>query len=348
MGIVGPGRKGSTIDDEAGLRWLLNYDATPSSHASAYIANPRTRIVAVAARTPESLKRFSDRWKLHSLSLYTDYREMLEKESLDIVSVTTHADLHAEVTVAAVNAGVMGVVCEKPMATSLEECDEMIEACDKSGTVLLVNHPRRFHPAFQRAKERLEQGAIGELYTIIGMIWPPLIHNGTHVFDMLRFFAGEADWALGYVARVGSDAGGYGMVHFESGVTALVDVASNQACEFQLLGSDGRLAIDQFTEGFQLCGYRDLAPTEPDRPWYQFRPRARSGQVFPSGVFKPPMQAAVQELIDCMGSGRTPRSSGREGRAGLELALVFHISTLKNSSRVALPLGDRSFRVLAR
>ncbi|HID05513.1 MAG TPA: Gfo/Idh/MocA family oxidoreductase, partial [Armatimonadetes bacterium] len=264
VGIVGCGRKASTIDDEASLRWLTNYDVTPSTHTSAYLANPRTQIVAVAARTEESLQRYAERWQIPDLHTYTDYEEMLDKESLDIVSVVTHADLHAPVTIAAAQAGVKGIICEKAMATSLIEADEMIRTCEANNVKLLINHPRRYHPTFLRAKQMLEDGAIGKLTSMRGAIWTFLLHNGTHVWDMFCFFAGEPKCVWGYVAHENiNDPGGYAMVQFESGAFAFADVLTMQGCNFQLYGTDGMIHIDMFRDGFRIEVYEDVVPATP-------------------------------------------------------------------------------------
>ena len=186
VGIVGLGRKAATIDDEH--RWLTNYDASPCSHAAHYTTHPGTRIVAICDHNPAKLDAFRERWG--DASAYTDYCEMLAAERLDIVSVTAHAASRAEVTVAASEAGVRGILAEKAMATSLAEADRMIEVCRERGAKLLVNHPRRFHPTYARALEALRRGEIGELRAMAGMIYTALIHNGSHLFDMFRLFAG--------------------------------------------------------------------------------------------------------------------------------------------------------------
>lgn len=353
VGIVGCGRKASTIDDEACLRWLTNYDVVPSTHVSAYLQNPNTKIVAVAARTEESLRRFVDRWKLEDVRTYTDYRKMLENENLDIVSVVTHADLHAEVTIAAARAGVKGIICEKAMATSLREADEMISECERNNVKLLINHPRRYHPTFIGAKRMVESGVIGELRSMYGAIWTFLLHNGTHLWDMFCYFAGEASNVWGYVAEGGGpDPGGAAMILFKSGVIAFADVMTMRGFSLQLYGSDGMIRIDMFREGLWLEVYEDVIPPTPDRPYYQFRPKrlVRGEHIEVERPFTPPMQAAVQDLVDSIREDREPLSSGYDGRMALEIGIAIHASARRNGAAVTLPLdgNDRALRVLSR
>ena len=82
---------------------------------------------------------------------YSSYEEMLQREELDIVSVCTHAPLHAPVTLAAAEAGVKAVFCEKAIATSLAEADAMVAACDERNVKLVINHTRRWDPYYETA-----------------------------------------------------------------------------------------------------------------------------------------------------------------------------------------------------
>jgi predicted dehydrogenase len=347
VGIVGLGRKAATIDDEQ--RWLTNYDASPCCHAAHLTTHPRTRIAAVCDHNPIKLDAFRRRWG--DASAYTDPDEMLGRERLDIVSVTTHAQSRAEVSVAAAEAGVRGILAEKAMATSLAEADRMIEVCGERGVKLLVNHPRRFHPTYARALGALRRGEIGGLRAMCGMIYTALIHNGSHLFDMFRLFAGEADWVSASVApgRGDSDPGGQGMIGFSGGVAAHADVASMQGFELMLLGEVGRIVINSFHDGYERWTYRTPDVDASDK-WFQFGPN-RTADVEhvpnPEG-WTPPMRAAIDELIAAVDEDRAPASSGEDGRAALEMGLAFHASSAREGARVSLPLADREWRVVSR
>ena len=346
VAIIGCGRKASSIDDEQ--RWLANYDALPCSHASAYSACPRTQIIAAADPDREKLEAFGNRWSVPAL--YPDWQQMLEKESPDIVSVVSHAPLHAAATIDAARAGAKGMICEKAMATSLAEADEMIAECANAGTMLLVNHPRRYHPTYALAKAALDAGEIGELRAMSGFHFNALIHNGTHLFDMMLFFAGPAKWVSGSTAAgEAGDPGGFGAVGFDSGVVGLVEMQSLQGFELALLANAGRIVINSFEEGFQLWRCRDRRPRS-EGAWFQYG-AGKDAEVerrLPPGPIKPPMLAAVQDLIESIEQGRPPRSSGEDGRAALEIGLAFHKSSTGGMARVNLPLADTLLRVESR
>ncbi len=351
VGMIGLGRKALTIDDETHLRWLTNYEKPPTTHFSAYQALEQTELVAVCARSTASIERFYQRTGLRQVRGYTDYREMLEREHLDIISVCTHTPEKPAIVIACAEAGVKGVICEKAMATSLREADQMIEACDKSGTRLLINHPRRYHPTYQKAKEVLRTGSLGPITGLRGSLWTWLIHNGTHLWDIMRYFAGDASSVCGWLRdEPGPDPGGYGVIQFTSGAVGFADAGGGQGFQLEILCSNGLVRIDTFTPGFYWEVYGDVYPPDPQRPAYQFRPRkiVYRDHWTPSDDFLPPMQAAVQDLLGSIEMGRPPVSSGREGRAALEIGLAFHSSHRQGNRPVSLPLTDRNLRVVSR
>ncbi|GAA0614575.1 Gfo/Idh/MocA family oxidoreductase [Virgibacillus siamensis] len=95
---------------------------------------------------------------------YADYHEMFKDEEIDAVSVCTPNALHAPVSIAALEAG-KHVLCEKPMATSSEEAEGMINAAEKSGKKLMIAHNQRFVPSHQKAKELIASGEAGRIYS---------------------------------------------------------------------------------------------------------------------------------------------------------------------------------------
>ncbi|MBS4172835.1 Gfo/Idh/MocA family oxidoreductase [Bacillus sp. FJAT-49736] len=97
--------------------------------------------------------------------VYTDWKEMLEQEPLDVVVIASAVHLHKEMTLAAFEKGIH-VVCEKPMALHLFETEEMIHARNKSGKLGLINHEFRFLPARTKVKEIIESGVLGEIMHI--------------------------------------------------------------------------------------------------------------------------------------------------------------------------------------
>lgn len=344
-GIIGCGRKAATLDDETRCR--TNYSIPPDAHAAAYRLIPTVALVAAADPNESKLRVMRERWDVPAL--YADYREMLAREHLDLVSVTTRAPLHAAVTIAAAEAGVRGILCEKAMGTSLRETDAMIEACRRTGTTLLINHTRRWHPTYVRARETLHAGVIGALRCIVGICPGPLIHNGTHLFDLMRFFGGEVAWVSGEIRPgVGQDTPGRAMLAFTNGAVGFVDLDSNLGLALELQGTTGRLFIDPGEDGFTVWEYTDT-PRSEGAAWYQGSAcRQRASRHVSSGEGGGTLVAAIEELVACVEEGRESRSNGEDGRAALELALAVHRSHAQGGSRVTLPMDDRALAVASR
>ncbi|HET6781756.1 MAG TPA: Gfo/Idh/MocA family oxidoreductase [bacterium] len=344
-GIIGCGRKAATLDDEERCR--TNYSIAPDAHAAAYKQIPEVALAAAADPNASKRDLMRERWGVPAV--YKDYREMLTREDLDLVSVTTRAPLHAEVTIAAAKAGVRGILCEKAMATSLREADAMIEACKRARTKLLINHTRRWHPTYARATETVRAGAIGALRCIVGVCPGPLIHNGTHLFDLMRLFGGDVKWVCGEVQPGGAqDAPGRAMLAFQNGAAGFVDLDSSVGLALELQCTTGRILIDSSEDGFAIWEYQD-PPRSSGLAWYQGNAcKPRSIRHVDSGGGVGTLVAAITELITCVEEDHEGRSSGQDGRAALELALAVYQSHAHGGMRVTLPLQDRALTVPSR
>ncbi|MBM3892213.1 MAG: Gfo/Idh/MocA family oxidoreductase, partial [Verrucomicrobia bacterium] len=158
VALVGCGRMAGFIDRE-----VEHYPAIklPYSHAAAFAACPDLEMVACCARRQESVDRFRAKWNVPRG--YLDWREMIERERPDIVSITTHAELHAPITISAAEHGVKGIYCEKAIALSLAEADRAVAACRRAGAHLMIGHLRRWHNVHIAAVEFIRSGALGPL-----------------------------------------------------------------------------------------------------------------------------------------------------------------------------------------
>ena len=170
-------------------------------HAKAYQQHGKVNLVAAADINPEALNKFADQFSVSAK--YTDYREMLKKEALDLVSVCTWQGTHTEVTIAAAESGVKGILCEKPMAVNLGEADAMIEACDRSGTKLVICHQHRFDVINVEARKLVLEGVIGQPTMVFRRTRDGLLNSGTHFIDGVRYLLGdpETEWVMGQVER---------------------------------------------------------------------------------------------------------------------------------------------------
>src|SRR3712207_2475694 len=122
-----------------------------------------TELVAVASPTPGNAEALARR---HGIPAhYADYREMLRDPAIELVSVTAPNRLHARITIDAARAG-KHVVCEKPLCMTLEEADEMIDACARAGVLLLYAEELFFAPKYVKAKRMADEGAFGRVHLV--------------------------------------------------------------------------------------------------------------------------------------------------------------------------------------
>ena len=120
-------------------------------------------VVAVASPSKGHAADFAKR---HGVpQAYTDYRELLKDPAVELVSVTAPNHLHAQITIDAARAG-KHVVCEKPLCITLEEADEMIDACRRAGVLLLYAEELFFAPKYVKAKQMADEGAFGRIHLV--------------------------------------------------------------------------------------------------------------------------------------------------------------------------------------
>ena len=341
VGVIGCGRMGSTIDDEVQGNTSV---ILPFSHTAAYMEEPRVHVVAAADVDPDKRAAYRQRWDVERV--YESHTDLLEREKLDIVSVCTRAEERPDVVIACAEAGVKVIYAEKPLAWTLGEAEAMVAACRRHGVKLGVGCLRRWHPFYRKAKQLIDEGAIGQVLQVTGYCASNLSHDGSHWVDLMRYFAGDApvDWLVG---EIGSSAamsddrdryGGNAYVAFRNGVRGYLRMMGTGAAvqEWDIIGEQGRIrALDGGRE-FEL--WRREGNGKTDRPVREAFPRP---QRLPS-----PTSQAVADMIQCLETDKEPDCNGEDGYAALEIALAMRESYRRGSARVDLPLGDKEARLI--
>ncbi len=344
--VIGLGRMGSTYDDEVKYGGTVY---TPYCHGPSYFYSTQTELVAGADPHDEQRSLFGERWGLSDDHLYTDYREMLEKERPDIVSVTTTASIRARIVQDVAGSGARGIWAEKPIAISLAEADAMVEACRENGVAFAINTARRWMPSYTEAKHILNSGDLGAVLQVTANFPCGLSHNGSHMLDIIRFLAGgDVEWVFGEMesdeaAARDEDLAGHCYLAFDNGVRAFArttDCGTVARGEIDVICENGRIVCQEGPAEYTV--YR----TEPLSEGAQRR-------GMPAARYPVPMPARMQgtgitiieDLIESMDTGRQPKASGEDGRAALETAIALRESHRRGGVRVALPIEDRSLRI---
>lgn len=334
LGFVGAGDQ---VSGDAIGQQVVNLDGT---HAQALAAHPQVQLVSGSSRDAGRRKRFEERFGIDRT--YADWREMLSSEDVDIVSVATNSPYHAEITAGCAEAGVRAVLCEKPIATRLSDADRAIATCREHGTLLVVNHNRRWHPLWRMVRDEVRNGAIGEVsHAMVHWATGRLGNVGTHIFDALRLLLGaEPEAVSGTLDPVLSpdcrgpeyrDPGGWGLVAFDNGVKAFVHAPqeAKHPLGVRIVGGLGQVTVQRSDALLELWagGTRTLTT-----------PRAAPNS----------MELAVQDMVTCLAGRGQPASTGEDGLAALEVIVGFHLSDRLCGQWVRLPVSgrDRELEVL--
>ena len=343
--VIGLGRMGSTFDDEitqGGSIFL------PYCHTPAYVASPLTTLVAGADPHDEQRSIYGERWGLNNGHLYTDYREMLEQESPDVVSVCTTARVRAEILIEVARSGAKAIWAEKPLALTLEEADEMVAICDELGVRVAINTARRYNPYFAHIRGRIDRGELGDILQVNVHAQCGLSHNGSHAIDALRFLAqnGNVEWVFGEMESDEAAAGeddlmGNGYLAFDNGIRGFLRSTPCGVANWDtdVIGTEGRARTMYMCSGAEYTHLAEGGLRGRGVP-------VRSSVPFPASPEGMGI-TIIRDLLESVEQKRRPRSSIHDGHQSLEIAMALRESHRRGGQRVDLPLANRSLRILS-
>ena len=311
------------------VRWGLIGcgDIAQKRVAPALLESPQSELVAVSRLNTELVDEFADRFKVQRR--FDRWQQLVQSDDIDAVYVATPVNLHAEQTIAAIEAG-KHVLCEKPMAMNVAECDRMIAAAETNGVKLGIAYYRRFYPLVRRMKELIDSGEIGKpiVAQVDAFEWfnpgssnprawllQPEISGGgpmfdfgchriqllLHLFGPLRAIKSVASTAL--FDRMVEDTASASF-EFSQGTVATLTVSHavmDPRDSFTVWGSEGSMTTEVLNEGKLIITTRDGQRTETHLP--------------AENIHQPLVEDFVQAVID----DRQPSVPGELGRAVAEV-----------------------------
>lgn len=312
-------------------------------HALAFSKTPNAVLAAVCDANKERAKALADK---HNIKWYVSYSKMLERGDIDAISVCTPHVFHTEHCFLAAEA-FKHVLCEKPLAETLEKCDKIIATTKEAGVNLMVAHNHRFYDANVMTKKFLKEKAIGNLIMARDSVLDYLpytnwimskemgggafMFNVIHIIDRLRWWLdSEVDSVFGkigtYVWNGDAEDNGAAFLTFRNGVYSVIQASMSSQIKniiTELLGTEGILQVNTW-RGVKL------AKRKKWKTLYEVENWKNKDRV--QGFVN---QAA--EFVNSILEDRKPAITGEEGRRNVEVVLALYESS-KLDNPVKLPL----------
>jgi predicted dehydrogenase len=325
-------------------------------HAESVMALDEAELVAVCDIVPERVQSFAAKY---GAVPYADYRELLQRPDLDIITIATSSDLHAEIGCAAAQAG-KHVMVEKPMAMTLRSADRLITVCREAGVKLGVIHQNRYNKSVKLLRKALKEGRFGKLTHGQATIrwnrddnyyaqapWRGtrlkdggvLMNQSIHNIDLLQWMLGPVDSVFGYTAtnlrKIEMEDVGAAVLRFKNGAIGLIEASStlypkNIEETLNIFGATGSVIIGGIAVNrMEVWEFSDS--------------EAEKQGIFAAQENDPPdvygfgHRELIQDMIQAIREDRLPAVHGEEGRKALEIILaIYHCQ--KTGQPVTLPL----------
>jgi len=329
-------------------------------HTESFKTVPGVEIVAVCDQDADRGKALCEVYKIPRY--YSDHKELLKDKDVSVVTIALPNYLHAPMAIAAAKAG-KHVICEKPLALSIEDAEAMIEACKKAGVVLAYAEELCFIPKFVRTKEIVESGGVGKVYMIkqcekhggpySPWFWEPeeagggiLMDMGCHSIEFCRWFMGKPK-VKSVFAQMNTYVHGdktkeedhvIVLIEFEGGEIALCEsswaLQGGMDSVVEVYGTEGVIYGDLL----RGMGLRVYSKRGYDAPTLE----RTDGWSFPDyeWLWNNGYPQEMAHFIECIRSGKEPVESGKDGIAVLEIMLAAYESAA-TGRKVPLPFRPK-------
>ena len=326
---------------------IIGYGTIGRTHAQVIESLAGATLTAIATRTPETARLAGAK---HACAFYTDYRDLLKRDDVDIVAICTPAALHLPMALDTAAAGKHCIV-EKPIEINVERAQRLIEAFDKRGLTLSVIFQHRFDPASQRIKSAIDGGAFGSLnYGAARTIWfrdadyyrstiwrgawdgdggGALMNQAIHSIDLLQYFMGPVEAVCGkydtlyHREEIEAEDIGVALLRFRSGAVGVIEGMTlawpGRPSEVSVFGRLGSAGIrDDALEHYSLRSGKD--------PQFE----VLLGQEKEDPTEHLSFVRQYEDVIDAVQHGRPPLVTGQEALKSLRLIMGIYESSRKN------------------
>jgi predicted dehydrogenase len=308
-------------------------------------------LVAVADIRGSRVERFAGEYGAES---YTDYRYLLDRDDLDVITISTPSGLHARMAIDAMQAG-KHVIVEKPMALNLDDAGRMISVAQAMSRKLCVVLQNRYNPPMQELRGVVDSGRLGRLllgnatvrwyrpqeyyeddwHGTWAMDGGALMNQSIHHIDALQWLLGAPESVFTYTAtlahRMEAEDVGVASIRFRSGALGTVEGSTvtypeNMEGSVAVFGEFGSLKVGGTALNRKVIWkIRDALEHE--------REAITREEVDPPSVYGQSHKAVIADMIEAIREDRQPRTHGREARKSLALVLAMY-----QSARTGVPV----------
>jgi predicted dehydrogenase len=309
-------------------------------HAEAYIANlrgtPGVEWIGVADEDAGRAEHFA---RVYSTAFYQNYKALLAARP-DGVIICSENNKHRPLAEMAAAAGIH-VLCEKPLATTVEDARAIVAACRQAGVLLMTAFPMRFSTPLVEVKARLDRGDLGQVYcfnaTNNGELptkhrpWfvdrelaggGAIMDHTVHLVDIMRWYLGSEvrevyarSNRIFHAGEVEVETGGVELITFQNGVFATIDASWSRppywptwgGLTFEMVTERGAVLVDAFKQNLTIYSHARQRPA-----WDFWGSDAN--------------QAMIAEFVEAVRTGRPPKVTGEDGLRAVEVALAAYRS----------------------
>lgn len=314
---------------------VIGTGAMGQHHVRLYSDIQNCELVGIADQNTNQTTRLC---ALYGGRPYADYRELIEKEKPDAVTIALPTILHRQATMDCLNAGI-DVLVEKPIAKTVAEAKEMIAEAKRLGRILQVGHIERFNPAVTQLKERLTDNQLGKIFTIHSRRQSPYPGRitdvgvasdlATHELDMMRNIS-QSDVSsmtaeVSKIMNTNNEDIVFGLLRFENDILGILDVnwiTPTKVREVSVTGENGMFTVDYLNQTLSFHSNYAAEQNEDKSEWFNTKFGVSEGDFTSFRVEKKePLRVEIESFLECCRNSSTPLVTGEDGMEALALAL---------------------------
>lgn len=310
---------------------VIGVGSMGKNHARIYADLPGVNLVAVADSNEETAENIAEKY---TCKPYKDYKEMIQNEKLDVVSIAVPTKLHMQVALDVIEKGI-NVLIEKPIASSVEEGKKIIEFASKKKVKLMAGHIERFNPAVIELKKKLDNNELGKIFKIdVNRVGPfprrirdvgVVIDLAVHDLDIIRYLTNSE------VEKVHSEIEKRIHTKHEDLLSAILRLKNGVICNLNvnwltptkirklyITGEKGMFVINYLTQELYFYENAEISNNED---YQDIMMGVSEGKMIKFNFEKKePLKAEIEHFIDCVRNNQEPIITGEDSIKALEIA----------------------------